>query len=416
MPESNDDNREGIINALGRRLEEHDENRRVVQEELHSFCDEIRKRADDLEGRVNAELESLFKEEDDRLQQALNDLRELMSLQSTGDNGDLIKATQKAKAELFVMQRYNLTKTDKSAELSVERVFVEEWLDLEKPKGVEVVSVDPAGIRLNFYSVFESDEEKVANENGFKDKVAFKASFSWGEAKANDKEYILIRDRECFKFAPATVEADTRYRIRVKEVFQGKESEWSDEVELVTPEFSKCCIWKECPECPKVGKRYLVDNENTRIASNVSKKFSTIVGNTAIPPNKVTSWGVKILRSNWNDGRYVYVGVAPADIDQCSDYNHMECGWYFACYDSTLCSGPPHKYWNRKYGPRKGYGEYVHAGDSVGVVMDTAKGELSFIVDGVNHGVAYEGIPLDKPLVPCVLNLYENDSVEFVVQ
>ena len=39
--------------------------------------------------------------------------------------------------------------------------------------------------------------------------------------------------------------------------------------------------------------------------------------------------------------------------------------------------------------------------------MDTAKGELSFVVNGVNLGVAYEGIPLDKPLVPCVLLLYQ---------
>ena len=35
----------------------------------------------------------------------------------------------------------------------------------------------------------------------------------------------------------------------------------------------------------------------------------------------------------------------------------------------------------------------MHTGDSVGVVMDTAKGELSFVVGGVNLGVAYEGIP-----------------------
>ena len=56
--------------------------------------------------------------------------------------------------------------------------------------------------------------------------------------------------------------------------------------------------------------------------------------------------------------------------------------------------------------------EYVHTGDSVGVVMDTTKGELSFVVNGVNLGVAYDGIPLDKPLVPCVNLLLGGDSVE----
>ena len=57
-------------------------------------------------------------------------------------------------------------------------------------------------------------------------------------------------------------------------------------------------------------------------------------------------------------------------------------------------------------------GEYVHAGDSVGVVMDTTKGELSFVVNDVNFGVAFKGIPLDKPLVPCVLLGCSGDSIE----
>ena len=44
--------------------------------------------------------------------------------------------------------------------------------------------------------------------------------------------------------------------------------------------------------------------------------------------------------------------------------------------------------------------------------MDTTKGELSFVVNSVNLGVAFEGIPLDKPLVPCVILYWKDDSVE----
>ena len=54
----------------------------------------------------------------------------------------------------------------------------------------------------------------------------------------------------------------------------------------------------------------------------------------------------------------------------------------------------------------------MHNWGSVGVVMDTVKGELSFALNGVNLGVAYKGIPLNKPLVPCVLLGNDNDSVE----
>ena len=47
--------------------------------------------------------------------------------------------------------------------------------------------------------------------------------------------------------------------------------------------------------------------------------------------------------------------------------------------------------------------------------MDITKGELSFVVDGVNLGVAFDGIPLDKPLVPCVLFYWREDSVELII-
>ena len=53
------------------------------------------------------------------------------------------------------------------------------------------------------------------------------------------------------------------------------------------------------------------------------------------------------------------------------------------CYDSTLVSGPPHKYNDKEYGPRKKVGKYVRIGDTVGVVMDVPKGELSFVLNRV---------------------------------
>ena len=54
-------------------------------------------------------------------------------------------------------------------------------------------------------------------------------------------------------------------------------------------------------------------------------------------------------------------------------------------------------------------------GSVVGVLMDTTKGELSFAVNGVGFGVAFDGIPLDKPLVPCVILKHSGDSVELVL-
>ena len=61
----------------------------------------------------------------------------------------------------------------------------------------------------------------------------------------------------------------------------------------------------------------------------------------------------------------------------------------------------------------KEYNNYVHTGSSVDTTK--AKGELLFVVNGVNLGVAFDKIPLNKPLVPCVVLTCENDSVELII-
>ena len=174
------------------------------------------------------------------------------------------------------------------------------------------------------------------------------------------------------------------------------------------------CGWRKCPDDVDNDRKYHVSWKNHKIAKvkGDSGDYHTVLGSTPLPPNEVTSWSVKVLNSANNDGKFIYIGVAPSYIDQDERSNYDKCGWYFYCYRSTLISGPPHRCNGKKYGPRERVGEYVHTGDSVGVVMDTAKGELSFVVNGVNHGIAYSGIPLDKPFVPCVILRNKDDSIE----
>ena len=218
--------------------------------------------------------------------------------------------------------------------------------------------------------------------------------------------------------------ADTEHRFRVRTIKGNRAGEWSDVVVGRTQKESfETSRWKNCPNFVDAiykAAKFFVDEDNPRVASRVNGedcyRRCTITGNTSLPPNKVTSWNIKILESKRNTCQWIYVGVAPFDINQIDNDIFSKCGWYFYCYRSTLCSGPPHNYEDKKYGPRKGKdGEYVHTGDNIGVVMDTAKGKLSFIVNGVNLGVAFKGIPLDKPLVPCVVLGYSGDSVELVI-
>ena len=125
------------------------------------------------------------------------------------------------------------------------------------------------------------------------------------------------------------------------------------------------------------------------------------------------SWDIKILEAKYF-GDCIYIGVAPFDINQDEINNRNKCGWYFNCETSKLYSGPPHNYCHEEYGPKKRDGLYIFTDSCVCVIMDTAKGEVSFAVNGVNLGIAFEGIPLDKPLVPCVLFSLPSYSFEFV--
>ena len=175
--------------------------------------------------------------------------------------------------------------------------------------------------------------------------------------------------------------------------------------------------WKECPGNVDANKKYSVDKRNTRIATKINYcNYCTIIGNISIPLSTITSWSIRVLKSKYNNGNNIFIGVAPTDINQ-NICNYDKYGWYISCYESTLWSGSPHNYSysGKEYGPKKGIGQYVHTGDSVGVVMDTKKGELSFTVNGTNLGVAYKGIPLDKPLIPCVLLKSRGDSVELII-
>ena len=208
---------------------------------------------------------------------------------------------------------------------------------------------------------------------------------------------------------------DTGCTFRVRTVKGNSVSEWSDAVKGKTQKWE--CVWKECPDNVDDDRKYSVDVKNPRIAAKTGDyRNCAIIGNTPLPLSKISSWSIRILRSRDNNGGGTQIGVAPSDIDQNFYGEAGKRGWYFDCFYSVLCSGPPHNYRSNEYGPRKGNGgQYVHTGDSVGVVMDTAKGELSFALDGVNHGVAYERIPLDKPLVPCVILYCNDDSVELVI-
>lgn len=174
------------------------------------------------------------------------------------------------------------------------------------------------------------------------------------------------------------------------------------------------CSWAECTDGMYKYRLYKVEKGGRTAKKIVDKGYCTVVGNAQIPPNAVTSWNIRITKSAHGDAEKIHIGVAPYDIYRDFDKNFNLCGWYYCYYYSSLFSGPPHNYRGKKYGPKKvpELGKPT-ANNPIRVTMNTITGELSFSLYGVNCGVAYDGIPLDKPLVPCVHMCKENDEISF---
>ena len=404
---------ESIISHLQEHMNKIQESVTAIQEELTGICNKRRKEAEELEKRVNGKLEVVFKAEDARIQCVVKVVKEKIDSE---DPEEVKELTRRAQLTLLRKQEYELIEGNSldNCNLKVEKEASLKFIGFEEGKPTNLIlSFTKNGELSLSFTFFSEDEVKVLKDvdSPFKmEAEIWEKDHEEGTSRTLTKDFILgIDEPVCFKtpFIP-----NTTYCLKMRIAHKGTYTQWSDETEFTTPEFKDICVWKGCPETVDKEKKYSVDRRNPRVALKNGDKFCTIIGNTHLPPNKMTSWCIKILKSK-RDGYSIFIGIAPLDINQNEDRNWLKCGWYFDCYRSELYSGPPHNY-TKEYGPRKDKGEYVHTGDSVGVVMNTTKGELSFVLNRVNLGVAYEGIPLDKPLVPCVLLYHKGDSVELV--
>ena len=129
----------------------------------------------------------------------------------------------------------------------------------------------------------------------------------------------------------------------------------------------------------------------------------------------IMKWVVKIHRTFHHDGS-IMVGVAAkgTSLDDGAYIPHKDGVFLINLYGSLLYSGAPFNYNGIEYGPRKESGHYAKDGDYVEIMLDMKSGDLSFSVNGENMGVAFKGIPVDKPLLPCVVYLESGDSAEIL--
>lgn len=423
---------------LKERLLKHDNNRARLQEELVTKVGKLRRELDELEERINENLHNVFSTEEERLQNLLSNINNLLvdNEYSNATETELLEAVTEGRTALLVEQTYsleevfNVSKLGDSMKLNVNESLSSESVRLEErqPTNLKVSGASPGFITVDFHFLSE-EEQHLLKERNVENTISYRVSMqetsndNVNEIKETD---FLLKYNERTFFGNELKEGVT-YKIKIRGEFNnGNTSKWSDTT-LFTTNFSQCCTWKKCPRYVTSGSEYILDTTNTRIAIKKDTgeddddyvygysftTYATIIGNIPIPLNGVTSWNIKILKT-WNHGQGVYIGVASSNVNQDFSDNFEKDGWYFNCHNSKLWSGPPHNYRAVEYGPRKRDGLYVQTGDVVGVVVDTTKGSLSFVLNEVNLGIAYSGIPLDKPIVPCVILEYEGDSVEII--
>ena len=333
----------GICDDLKSALEEYDNRRIIAADRIDEGCDSLLAEIDSMCDQFNRDLESAYTAEDRRLQEFVGRIGECWG---KGDMPGALALCRGAHAALVIEQRYGLAVNKKRRLQSryslnvVKRVWK---IEDRQVSNLRVASVDRGEVSLGF-DLFSKEEKKVLKEANVYDNVTFKAAV---HEKGDDGKIRCTLDRETGRIAPGNLKANTAYSVKVRVLNAGRLGQWCDvAVEFATPDFEECCAWRRCPDYVYKKRRYSVDEENVRVATKFTERspygYCTIVGNTVLPPNKATSWSIKILKTG-NEGGAIYIGVAPSDIDQNEKDNSRKCGWYLNCFAALLYSGPPHK-------------------------------------------------------------------------
>ena len=150
------------------------------------------------------------------------------------------------------------------------------------------------------------------------------------------------------------------------------------------------------------NRKYIILGEKDNIAKKIveDNKFTLIKTENNLDPGKIYKWRITIFNSK---SKIIMVGISQEEINLNISLNNIN-GWYFYCYNSSLYSGKPHNYKDKKTNANKVI-NYIF------IIFDMNKGNLDFILDN-NKIEGYTDIPIDKPLYPAILLYDKNDRIE----
>ena len=162
----------------------------------------------------------------------------------------------------------------------------------------------------------------------------------------------------------------------------------------------------------KQGNNYSIYN-NGFIATKSSGGNNwncVIVGDKEIPKKRISKWKIKIngnkTKQNNND-KYsdIYIGIGPKSF-QGNLYD--EC-WSIFSGSSNVRLQNKNK--NLDY---NNLNINLKKGDIIEVIADRKLGNISYSINGINHGLAFQDIPTEDVLYPTVVLYEQGLSVEIV--
>ena len=410
-----------VVNELNEKMTEAYANYEKVMLYVTQECAKLRAAVDNMEAELSRTLGAHYNEECGRLAALANAIQtEACGPESTG--AMLPSLVNSARAELMVGSAYSLVKPKRDMKLTNYKLEISKAVSALcfRPRNVRVVSVSHGRVAAAWDPV-PQEQMAVLTEYKMAEGLQYRAEIYATDGTRDIKMCDFTTRENSFDRTVATeafpCESTFRLHVRAETGENGPAGDWSDFTDFTVPAWAAWCTLKKCPDTVEKNRRYDISGNTLRVATKIpnGNGWCTVIGTNPVPAAATVSWRVQVLASQSNNGCCIYIGAAPADIDQNVNENSSKCGWYYYCHDSTLFSGPPHSYCFVGYGPRKKNGEYVHNGSVVGVSLDTKTGSMKFLLDEVDLGKAFEGIPLDKPLVPSIILWHENDSVALLL-
>ena len=158
------------------------------------------------------------------------------------------------------------------------------------------------------------------------------------------------------------------------------------------------------------GNNYNVSNNGLIATKNNGKDDwnCVIIGNKAIPKDRISKWKIKINQNKRNSGNHdICVGIGP--------YKFKGNNFYDECW--SIDSGPYNVVEICIKGAFSNYNnhnEKLKEGDIIEIIVDRNNGNLSFAVNDVNYGIACSTIPKEDDLYPTIIIYEQGLSVEII--